>query len=125
MPKIVYGGTEFGSWSPRTEEIFLPTDPRFKKRSPMVFLHELGHCKYDETFGNEDSYIRMLEERDAWRFALKTLPSEEIDLDLLEDSLSGYVDSVDSEFGEGPKLESAKKMKNEIMELARKKKGAL
>lgn len=124
MHKIVYGHNEEdkrGAWSPRTGEIFLPTEPHYKERSPMVFAHELGHSIYDHFF-SEDPYMALIEERDAWKFALKKLPPEEIGLDLLEESLDTYLEAIDEQYGESRKLESARKIKNEIMDLARRKK---
>lgn len=123
--KIVYGHEEQdkrGAWSPKGEgEIYLPTDPRYKERAPMVFAHELGHSVYDHSFST-NPYTALLDERDAWKFALSKLPLDEIDLDLLEDSLDTYLVAIKEEYGEGKRLESARKIKNEIMELARKKK---
>jgi hypothetical protein len=124
MTEIVWEGSERGEWSPVLNKILMPSEPYFKKRAPMIFAHEMGHQRYDQTLGGTDPLVDMYEERDAWRFALSKLPPEEIDLDFLRDTLYSYEQEVEDWYGEGSKeLSMAKKLEKEIMDLARKKKG--
>ena len=123
MPEIIWDSPDEPGWDPSLNRILMSGKHYYKKRAPMVFAHELGHQRYDQTLGDTDPLIDMYQERDAWRFALSKLPPEEIDLDFLEYALGGYVNEVEEQYGEGPELDSAKKLKNEMMSLARRKKG--
>lgn len=122
MIKVTYGGIEHGAWNPREEEILLPTDPYYKERAPMVFAHELGHWKYEHTLDWDNPLVQLCGERDAWRFALSKLPPEEVDLDLLEDTLDSYVSEVEQFFGQGAQLELAKKIEGDLMKEAKRRK---
>jgi len=123
MPEIIWDSREKGQWVPALNKILMSDEPYFKRRGPMVMAHEIGHWKYDQTLGGTNPYVDLLEERDAWRFALSKLPPEEIDLDFLEDTLSSYVDEVECWYGEGYVLDSAKAVRNDIMWSAKRKKG--
>jgi len=123
MPEIIWDSPERGHWNPTLSRIFMSDEPYFKERGPMVLAHEVGHWKYDQTLGDTDPLIDMMMERDAWRYALNQLPPDEIDLNFLEYSLEGYVYEVEDWYGKGPQLDAAHRMKNEIIALAKKKKG--
>lgn len=123
MPELVYEGSSEGVWSPVVNKILLPDEPYFKERGPMVMAHEIGHSRYDQTLGGSNPYVDLIEERDAWRFALSKLPPEEIDLKFLEDVLSDYLYEVEDWYGKGQVLDSARTIKSQIMELAKRRKG--
>ena len=59
MPKIVWDSPEKGRWVPPLDTIFMSDEPYFKKRGPMVFVHEMGHREYDQTLGDTDPLIDM------------------------------------------------------------------
>jgi len=125
MPEIIWDSPEGTKWVPALNRIMMSDEPFFKERGPMVMAHEVGHWKYDQTLGDTDPLIDIYQERDAWRFALSKLPPEEIDLDFIEYGLLSYVDNIEDMYGKGQELDVAKKLKNEIMDLARSRKGAL
>lgn len=88
----------------------------------MTFAHELGHSLYDH-MGSRNPYYELLEERDAWKFALGKLPPEEIDLDFLETSLDSYLEEIVQYRGEESQIAiDGRRIKREIMGLARRKK---
>lgn len=122
MPRIIWEGSRFGEWNPGKEEILLPTDPTWKEYSPMVLSHELGHQRLGHGRHLGTSLHELVLERDAWVFALSKLPPEEINLELVEYSLDDYLGRVDLEFGEGPELEFAKKIKGDLMKEAKRRK---
>jgi len=124
MPEIVWDSPEGGKWVPSLDRILMSDEPFFKERGPMVFAHELGHREYDQTLGDTDPLIDMMMERDAWRYALSKLPPDEIDTWFLDYTLTGYIHEVEEWYGKGsPQVDAAHRMKNEILALARKKKG--
>ena len=123
MPRIDWDTPQNPIWVPSLDKIVMSDEPYFKEHGPMVFAHEIGHWKYDQTLGDTDPLIDMYQERDAWRFALSKLPSEEIDLNFIEYTLITYVDDVEDWYGKGKEVDLARKLKNEIMALARRKKG--
>jgi len=125
LPEIVWDFPGRPAWVPSLDRIHMSDEPYFKERGPMVLAHEIGHFRYDQTLGDVDPLLDMYQERDAWRFALSRLPPDEIDLDFIRTSLEGYVDGVEEDYGKGPELDMARKLKDEIMALARRKKGAL
>ena len=122
MPEIIWDSPEGTKWVPALNRIVISDEPYFKERSPMVMAHEVGHWRYDQTLGDTNPYMDLLEERDAWRFALSKLPPEEIDLDFLEYVLSGYVYEVENWYGKGQVLDSAKAIKSSIMWQAKRRK---
>lgn len=103
-------------------EILLPTESEWKEYSPMVFAHELGHQRLEHDLDYGNSLHQLVQEKDAWEFALSKLPSEEINLELIEYGLNNYLEEVKLEFGVGPELEFAKKIKNALLEKARRRK---
>ena len=123
MPEIVWDSPEGPKWVPALGRIVMSYEPYYKERNPMVFAHEVGHWKYDQTLGDTDPLVDMVMERDAWRYALGKLPPEEIDLDFLNYTLEGYVYEVEDWYGKSNQLDAAKRMKNEVMALARNKIG--
>ena len=123
MPEIIWDSPEGPKWVPSVNKIVMSYEPFFKERGPMVMAHELGHWQYDQTLGDTDPLIDMMMERDAWRYALRKLPPEEIDLDFLDYTLEGYVYEVEDWYGRGSiELDLARRLKAEIMRIARSKK---
>ena len=120
MRKIVYEGSSFGEWNPREEEIQLPRHPYYKSKSPIVFAHELGHAELGHSIGGS-SLVGIIEERDAWRYALSKLPPEEIDLDFIDFIWDENIYQLHNK----EEINLARKAKSESMELARKKLGGL
>lgn len=124
MRKIVWEGAPYGIWDPKKDEILMPSDPYYKKRAPMIFAHELGHSEFEHT-GGTSPLGDLIEERDAWKYALSKLPPDEIDVEFLNDVLNSSVQDVEAWYGEGKELNMAKKLSREIIALAWKKKGVM
>ena len=125
MPEIIWEGHPSGKWLPALNQILMPSEPYYKERAPMVAAHEIGHWKYDQTLGDSDPLIDMMQERDAWRFALDKLPPGEIDLDFLERELDGYIQNVEEWYGRGRELDFAQRMKAEVLYSAKSKRGEI
>jgi hypothetical protein len=121
MPELIWDSPGGTKWVPSLDRIMVSDEPYLK--GPMAIGHEIGHWKYDQTLGDTDPLLDMCQERDAWRFALDKLPPDEIDLGFLKYTLEGYLLEVEDWYGKGPELDMARGLKNEIMDLARRRKG--
>ena len=122
MHKIVPGIHPTGQYDPELDTILLPSAPKFKERAPLVFAHELGHSELKHGIGGS-ILSSVLQERDAWRFALSKLPPDEIDLDFLDEIWTRNLDEWSNSTDDERTLDFARKAKNEIMALARRKAG--
>lgn len=124
MRKIVYAGSRYGEWAPNEQELLLPWAPYYKERAPVIFAHELGHAELGHDWGVGDIH-GVIEERDAWSWALSKLPAEEVDLEFIEYVWDENIEHLETITEDQRTIDFAKKSKNEIMALARRKKNAL
>ncbi len=124
--KIVWEGSPTGEYSSETEEILLPKYSKWKRHLPEVIAHEIGHKTYGHIYGMKGSLEIFIEEIDAWRFALKKLPPQEIDVGFIKDALTDYLDDVNATFGyDSPEYLQCKSMMDEVLSKARKKSSLL
>ena len=122
MPEIIWDSPEGTKWVPALGKIVVSDEPYLK--GPMALGHEIGHWKYDQSYGDTDPLVDMYEERDAWRYAISRLPPDEIDMGFLRFSLVNHLEEVADLYGRsGHEYKMAKRMMDEVLELARKKKG--
>jgi len=101
--RLLWGETGYGgSWDPFHEEISVGKTYIKKGWAPAVLGHELAHRREGlVTLGGEASERTFWKELAAWEAAIERgLPREEISELLIEDSLGGYLDDVQSEHGE-------------------------
>lgn len=97
MPRIDLKGDKEGSWAPNEDTLYLPEDKgafsRFRERLPQVLAHEISHQKFGHR-SYRNPYYLFLQEADAWLEALELLPLEEIDVQMVEDSLDSYLETL-------------------------------
>ena len=107
MTKLRWGtSVGYSYYSPEEEEIGISEEAIKKGKAPAVLAHELAH-KFSGTSVeeyNKNCAVLFLEELATWEAAIKRgLPLEEIDEDLIEDSMDERLATVELNFGKDSK----------------------
>jgi len=101
--KLIWGGSEHGGhWDPFSDEVTIGKMYIKRGWAPSVIAHELAHRREGILTGlpGDNSAKTFWKELAAWEAAIdRGLPLEELDREMIEDSLGGYLEDVGWEFG--------------------------
>ena len=104
MTKLVWGRNKyFSSYDPLADEVIVGGEAIRKDQAPAIIAHELAHRR-EGTFtglGGDTPERTFWHELVTWESAIeKGLPLEELNEDLVEDSLGSYLEEVMNYYGE-------------------------
>ena len=102
--KLIWGKTKyFSSYDPLTDEVTVSGEAIRRGQASAVVAHELAHRR-EGTFtglGGDTSERTFWHELVAWESAIERgLSLEELDEDLIEDSLGSYLEEMRNCYGE-------------------------
>lgn len=102
-------------------------DPSFRTltitRDPLEASHEISHIKLGHTSSAGSKLSDLLEEREAWKEALRRISPEEIRVSKIRRDMSTYLDEVGREYGYfSPQYRIGSKWLEEVESLAEKRK---
>lgn len=111
---IVQGKT--GLWDPSFRILTITKDP-------LTTSHELAHARLGHTSSMGSILGDLVEEKEAWKEALRRIDPEEIRIVDIKNNLASYLEQVDKYYGSSsPQHEMGVKIINEVVEYARKRK---
>jgi len=102
-------------------------DPQFRiltlSGDPLDTGHELAHVRLGHTHSMGSILGDLVEEREAWKEALRRISPEEIKVSQVSDSLNTYLEEVGKRYGYGSsQYQMGSKMVGEVVEYAKKRK---
>jgi len=104
-------------WSPSKRVLSLGKD-----RDPLVVAHELAHIELEHDISGSP-LTDLIQERDAWKKALRRINPEEIKLGSVGKSMGSYLRDINYEYGRtSPQYSLAKRVTKEIIEYAKQRK---
>jgi len=103
MPRLVWGKSSgYSAYDPIMDKVYISKRAIEKGRAPATLAHELAHRR-------EGTFAMMVEEPEkafwrelaTWEAAIERgLPLEELDEDIIKDSLGSFLDDVKDFYGE-------------------------
>lgn len=105
-------------WDPTNRIVTLGKD-----YSPFEAAHELAHVRLEHDMSGAP-LVDVVHERDAWKEALSRMNPEEVKVRVVSTSMNTYVRNVGILYGRDSRhYQLAVRMKDEVVELAKKIKG--